>query len=339
MNRSTIVPIALLVAVIVTAGSAFANARPAGQGRVRITDANGDVFDVALPYTVDTIPASTTSTTGPPPEVVILGFAGDVGGDSDATDAIRAVAVDNLDAFIVTGDISYGHLDEPAWCTWWDTNTNGLPLYLEVGNHEDDNGSDGHIRQFVTHCGTPANVVGDHGVQWLADLGPVTLVGIAADLEVDGISYTYAPGTAERAWLEQTLAATTDWKVVVVHKLCRNIDTGKSCSIGRELSDYLDSAADLIVHGHEHIYQRTHPQPAVWVGTGIFGSRDSDCRGATHAARTSDPDFPEYATSMCEGDIGWGHGYLRVTADAGVLTGEYVNWENPTGYTDSFTLP
>lgn len=312
---------------------------------VRITDANGDQFDIAAPYTADII-ATTTSTqptttstqpttTSTQVETLTLGFAGDIGFNSDAQTAIAHVNNNtNLDAMMIAGDLGYSEATATDWCAAWTK-----PLYLIAGNHEDDSRTDGWIGDFVDACGTPADVTGEHGIQWHTDLGPVTVIGIAADLTINGYDYQYDTGSPERQWLEQTVNnATSDWIVVLVHKLCRNIDTGKTCSLDPTLVDYLDVNADLIVHGHEHIYQRTNPLPATWLGSGIFGARDSTCTGTTHTDRSNDPDYPDYATSMCQDDIGWGHGYAAVTFTADTMTGEWINWENPTGYTDSWSI-
>lgn len=334
-----------------SAAIAVAAQTPFIEADVRITDANGEVFYVATPYRVDTIQTTTTSTTAPPPttttiqpsstttapptETVTLGFAGDIGYNSDAQTAIAHVNNNtDLDAMVIAGDITYSEATAQQWCAAWTK-----PLYLIAGNHEDDSRSDGWIGDFVDACGTPANIIGEHGTQWSADFGPVTVIGIAADLTINGTDYNYNSGSPERQWLEQTVtAADGDWIVVTVHKLCRNIDNGKTCSLDASLVDYLDNNADLIVHGHEHIYQRTNPLPATWIGSGIFGSRDSTCVGTTHTDRSTDPDYPSYATSMCQDDIGWGHGYVTATFTSQTVTGEWVNWENPTGYTDSWSI-
>lgn len=340
--------------------TALAQAQTSVPPSVQITDANGDVFEVAVPYSVDTIPGATTTapatttttapttttttapattttttaTTTPSTDSVVLGFAADIGFNSDAQQAIGVVNADTLDAMVIPGDITYSEATAAQWCAAWD-----VPLYLEVGNHEDDGSADGWIRDFVDACGTPSNVAGDHGVQWSADFGPVSVIGIAGDLTVDGVSYDYDLGSPEFAWLQQAVTdAGGDWVVVAVHKLCRNIDNGKSCSLHPDLVSFLDENADLVVHGHEHIYQRTVPLPATWVGSGIFGSRDSTCIGTSHEDRWNDPDYGDYATSMCEGDVGWGHGYARVEFTSSSMTGEWVNWENPEGYSDSWTV-
>lgn len=63
-----ILPLIVAFVLLVMAGVAVAQSSTKTH---RITDADGDTFDVALPFTVDTIPADTTTTTTEPPTTTV----------------------------------------------------------------------------------------------------------------------------------------------------------------------------------------------------------------------------------------------------------------------------
>lgn len=347
-DKVAAVGIALILIVAVVLGTTGAARSSSHSGTIRITDADGVIHDVALPYTVDTVPGTTTTTelpattttiTTPSGKTVRIALAGDIGANQDARDGLDAVEADNVDFFVVAGDLSYDEASEVEWCNMVNARLSGTRVLLEGGNHEDDDGPHGHINEFLAHCDT-AGVVGTPGVNWHKDVGPVTIIGIAADLRVNNKKWDYEPGSSERNKLEQKIAdarAEGDWVLVVLHKLCWNAHTNKQCEIGTELATFLDANADVVVNGHEHIYQRTLPQPAVWVTSGIFGTRDATCAGTSHDDRVG-PHVEKFAASMCEGDVGWGHGYMKLTVTDSYILGEWVNWENPGGYSDEFLV-
>ena len=271
----------------------------------------------------------------------MLAFGGDLGGSSDAFAALAAINAVSPDAFFIGGDMSYDEISpEAQWCAAVEAALDPVPLFIVSGNHEEDSRVDGFIGDFVAACDNHGIGAG-YGVQYSVDLGHVTVIAIVPDLKINGYDYRYSTGSSERAWLEARVAeakARGDWVAIVQHKLCWNIDDNKTCEIGTPFATWLDANVDFVLHGHEHIYQRTLERPAVWIGSGIVGSRDSTCVGSVHADRSSDPDFDKYVTSMCEGDVGWGHGFTLLTFTDTRVDGEFVNWQNPGGYTDVFTI-
>ncbi|UCH24965.1 MAG: hypothetical protein JSV66_13575, partial [Trueperaceae bacterium] len=197
----------------------------------------------------------TVTDSDPGPGVGSVSFAagGDFGGkDSRGGTVLNDLAMRDVAAFLLLGDVSYNELSAQGWCDWvhWylgDT----FPMQLIVGNHEDDNRVDGFIRDF-TDC-MPDRLgsalgPGGYGVNYAFDLGPVTVIGTAPDLPIDGVDYRYEVGSAERQWLVETIRTAKsegDWVVVGFHKACVTIGN-KPCEIGESFAQLLiDEGVDM----------------------------------------------------------------------------------------------
>ena len=84
---------------------------------------------------------------------------------------------------------------------------------------------------------------------------------VAADLSVDGVDYRYDRPGEPRDWLLARIDEAEEaglWTVVGTHKVC--VTTGsKTCEIGEAMiDDLIAHGVDLILHGHDHNYQRSH---------------------------------------------------------------------------------
>ena len=80
---------------------------------------------------------------------------------------------------------------------------------MGVGNHEEQNGPDGYILNFTPCMPDRLNSnlgPGGYGVNYASDLGPVTVIAIAADLDVAGVHYDFTNASPERTWLTNTIA-------------------------------------------------------------------------------------------------------------------------------------
>ncbi|MBA3798878.1 MAG: PKD domain-containing protein [Geodermatophilaceae bacterium] len=85
---------------------------------------------------------------------------------------------------------------------------------------------------------------------------------IDADLEFPDGTHSYDPGTARYNWtaaaIDGARADGVPWVVVGMHKPCFSLGQ-YTCEIGTGLINMLVSKkVDLVLHGHEHLYQRTH---------------------------------------------------------------------------------
>ena len=131
-----------------------------------------------------------------------LTFVGDLGARADSTATLSTVAGIGPTAHFLVGDLSYAEVaPESAWCDYVRGVVGpSLPFEVLVGNHEDDDSADGFIRDFAACMPDRLGVVGDYGVQYYADIGGVVrVIAVSPDLEVDGTSYRYEPGSDERS--------------------------------------------------------------------------------------------------------------------------------------------
>ena len=110
-------------------------------------------------------------------------------------------------------------------------------------------------------------LVGTYGRQWYVDqpaTNPlVRVVMISPALDFGHGSWSYDDGTTHQAWLKEAVtgarAAGIPWVVVGMHKPCLSVGNYE-CDPGRDVVDLLlDTGVDLVVTGHEHLYQRTKP--------------------------------------------------------------------------------
>jgi hypothetical protein len=301
--------------------------------------------------------AGTFDEPAPEPDPVVFTVAGDLGA-TDATDRVlAAVAAENADFHLAVGDLSYAERSpESAWCDYvkgylGDTH----PIEILVGNHEDDHGADGFIRNFTPCLPDRMGATGDYGVEYLFDTGAVRVIMIAAGLTVDGVAYNYTSG-ARHEWLMDRIAeskAAGSWTVVGFHKNC--ITAGaKSCEIGETLlDDMITAGVDLIVQGHEHNYQRSHQLSCVDPGITTSGCiADADDEFVAEAGTvvaisgwvgrsgydvdSSDDEAGYFAVIAGPNTPGYSEGYLTVTASPSELVGVWTSVDAPG--TDRFTI-
>ena len=259
---------------------------------------------------------------------------------------LAAIGAEGADFHLAVGDLSYAErTPESAWCSYVKGFVGAThPFQILVGNHEDDNGADGDIRNFTPCLPDRMGATGDYGVEYAFDTGPVRVIMIAADLTVDGHFYDYNAGP-HHDWLMARIdeaEAAGRWTVVGVHKNC--ITAGvKSCEIGETLmDDMIDRGVDLIVQGHEHNYQRSHQLRCVDAGTTALGCiADTDGEFAAEAGAVlaitgwvgrsgydvspADPEAGYFAVIAGPNTPAYSEGYLTVTATDRELTGDWTS--------------
>ncbi len=183
---------------------------------------------------------------------------------------------------LFNGDLCYANLAENRVRTWWDfweNNTRSArnrPWMPSPGNHENElgNGSIGY-QAYQTYFSVPeADGQTDvtRGLWYAFTAGSVRVVSIANDdvcYQHGGDSYVrgYSSG-AQKAWLEKELAAArrrddVDWVVVCMHQVAISTAdkaNGADLGIREEWMPLFDRhGVDLVVCGHEHHYERSHP--------------------------------------------------------------------------------
>ncbi len=183
---------------------------------------------------------------------------------------------------LFNGDLCYANLAEDRVRTWWDFWENNSrsarhrPWMPSPGNHENELGN-GPIeyRAYQTYFALPP-AAGQtdltRGLWYAFTAGSVRVISIANDdvaYQDSGDTYVrgYSKG-AQRAWLEGELAASRadhaiDWIVVCMHQVAISTAdkfNGADLGIREEWVPLFDKyGVDLVVCGHEHHYERSHP--------------------------------------------------------------------------------
>jgi len=183
---------------------------------------------------------------------------------------------------LFNGDLCYANLANDRVRTWWDfwennsRSARNRPWMPSAGNHENElgNGAIGY-QAYQTYFAVPAasgQTDVTRGLWYSFTAGSVRVISIANDDVVyqdGGNSYVrgYSSG-AQKAWLESELASARrdhdiDWVVVCMHQVAISTAdkfNGADLGIRQEWVPLFDKyGVDLVVCGHEHHYERSHP--------------------------------------------------------------------------------
>ncbi len=297
--------------------------------------------------------------TQPPPTGGSFTFtsAGDHGWGSDAERSFEKLAAQNVMFHLALGDASYGDPGtEEQWCAWVKSFVGEqFPFQLIAGNHEEDSGADGHISKFAAYLPDLMHSVGEYGAQYYFDVnGLVRVIGIAADLGVNGIKYDYQKGTEFYNWLAQAIddarAKSIRWIVVGMHKNCITAGS-KSCEIGTDLMELLiDKRVDLVLQGHDHVYERSRQLSCLEEDNYVAGCVADDgadnryVQGAgtviviagsfgkgPREIDPSDPEYPYFAQTDQTSN-----GFVKFVVTAQSIDARFIASQG--GYSDSFTI-
>lgn len=230
----------ILLALLVCTGIAGCESKPPAPDIPRITDARTVHFTAA----------------------------GDTGIEEGAESVLDTIKDLGPDFNLHLGDMSYSDVPEQEFC---DMVTNKLgpyfPYQLVAGNHESD-GLQGDIENFAQCLPNKLQgLQGEYAKQWYVDLPQeeplVRLILVSPGIPFkDGDELDYSEGSARWQWTEGAIDGARDakipWTVVGMHTPCFSIGR-YSCDAGRELTDMLiRKKVDLVLNGHEHVYQRTN---------------------------------------------------------------------------------
>ncbi|WP_153412002.1 purple acid phosphatase family protein [Nocardia macrotermitis] len=217
-------------------------------------------------------------------------FAGDV------TAGIERVApLFNL----VNGDLCYANLATDrirTWNDWWANNSRSAryrPWMPAPGNHENElgNGPIGY-QAFQTYFTVPDSGSEElaRGLWYSFTVGGVRVIALANDdicYQDAGSSYVRGySGGAQKRWLESELTKARadrgiDWVVVFMHQTAiSSADkfNGADLGIRQEWLPLFDKyQVDLVLAGHEHHYERSHPVRGV-LGTDTLTPKPADTR-------------------------------------------------------------
>src|SRR6516225_9740821 len=183
---------------------------------------------------------------------------------------------------LLNGDLCYANMAEDRVRTWWDfwennsRSARNRPWMPAAGNHENElgNGPIGY-QAYQTYFSLPeaaGHTDVTRGLWYAFTVGSMRVISLANDdvtYQDGGNSYVrgYSEG-AQKAWLEKELAAArsdhdVDWIVVCMHQVAiSTVDkfNGADLGIRQEWVPLFDKyGVDLVVCGHEHHYERSHP--------------------------------------------------------------------------------
>jgi hypothetical protein len=190
--------------------------------------------------------------------------AGDYGTSSDTAATLSLMARSGASFNLALGDLSYnGGSTEESWCDFVKSHFGDVrPFLLIPGNHEDDYGMDGHIRRFAQCLPDKLGVIGDYPVQYYFDYENLArFILVSPDLTIDGKHYYYGENNGNFVWLREAIHGARSggipWVIVGMHNNCLSVGV-YYCNVYQELLDLLVSErVDLVLHAHEHSYQRT----------------------------------------------------------------------------------
>jgi hypothetical protein len=183
---------------------------------------------------------------------------------------------------LFNGDLCYANLANDrvrTWTDFWENNSRSArhrPWMPSAGNHENElgNGPIGYAayQTYFSLPAQPGQTATTRGLWYAFTVGSVRVISLANDdvcYQDGGNSYVhgYSNG-AQKAWLTAELAATRadrniDWIVVCMHQVAISTAdqfNGADLGIRQEWLPLFDKyGVDLVVCGHEHHYERSHP--------------------------------------------------------------------------------
>ena len=120
---------------------------------------------------------------------------------------------------------------------------------------------------FLTRIALPGNGLAGLPTTWSARWCNVALVAADAnDVSTEITRNNGVSGGGQDAWLERTLAGlrgdpAVDWIVVGFHHCayCTNTLHGSDAGVRRWAPLFDRYGVDLVINGHNHCYERTHP--------------------------------------------------------------------------------
>ncbi len=207
-----------------------------------------------------------------------------------------------------------------------------VPFFPVAGNHEYVTDQ---AQPYLDNLYLPTSPSG--GERYYSfDWGHVHFVGLDSSCAVGLASADRCTRAAQKAWLEQDLAASqAPWKIVFFHHPpWSSGDHGSQPIMRQEFGPIFERyGVDLVLTGHDHNYERTRPMK----GDGVA---PSGTRGITylvvgsggsklHPLTSSQPSW-----SAVRNDTAYG--FLDVDVTGGTLTAQFVTTAG--GVVDSFTL-
>ena len=198
-----------------------------------------------------TAPASATA----PVRFAVIGDSGS--GCPPQFRVARVVRALHPDLLIHTGDVVYNRADPrritARYFIPYADLIDHIPFYPTWGNHDLKPGGGKHLRDALY---LPTNDV--DGSERFYDFQH----GCVHFFAYDSASSPFHAGSPQHAWLVRRLAASkATWKVVYTHfPLYASGPGGGSTALREALEPvFAEHGVDLVFHGNDHIYERSHP--------------------------------------------------------------------------------
>ncbi|WP_460462713.1 metallophosphoesterase [Arthrobacter pigmenti] len=201
------------------------------------------------------------------PGEITFTASGDYGAGEAAQAVFGQIGAVDPDLHLGLGDFSYGETGtEQQWCSMVaDAVGQSFPFELLAGDHE-LNGEDGDLDEF-TDClpNRLPGLEGDYGRQWYVDVPQedplVRFVMISPGLDFGTGATSYKAGSARYQWTAGVIDGAREesipWVVVGMHAPCLSMGE-YGCTPGADITNLmLKKNVDLVLHGDEHLYQRT----------------------------------------------------------------------------------
>jgi PKD repeat protein len=294
---------------------------------------------------------------------------GDYAANANTQAVLSGIKTLNPDLNLALGDLSYGVAgQEQAWCDLvTQTLGAGFPFELVSGNHE-SNGENGNINDFSACLPNQLpGAVGTYGRQYYVDVPQgaplIRFIMISPGLPFADGTWTYAAGTDHYNWTASAIdgahSANIPWVVVGMHKPCLSMGQ-YSCDPGADILNLLVSKrVDLVLTGHEHLYQRTKQlatnascpsiTPGAYTAACVADSDNTLVKGAgTVFATVGTGGNNNYDINPADSEAGYfastyGNstaplfGSIDVTATATQLSASYAR-AGGASFSDSFTI-
>jgi len=193
---------------------------------------------------------------------------GDTGVGSGARKVLDVIAQIKPQMNLALGDYTYKAGIEQQFCDLVTEKLGaGFPYEVVTGNHESD-GHEGDIANIVKCLPNRLpGLQGEYGTQWyvaVPEKNPVVrIVMVSPGIDFrGGKPLDYSRGSERWRWTADALdgakARNIPWTVVGMHAPCFSLGN-YGCQPGEEFTNMLiEKKVDLVLSGHDHVYQRTH---------------------------------------------------------------------------------
>ncbi|MGH9005469.1 MAG: metallophosphoesterase family protein, partial [Acidimicrobiia bacterium] len=268
--------------------------------------------------------------------------SGDQGTDARARAVLGLLQASDPAFVFCLGDLCYADpsggllpragVDHAVWDRWLGMFSRavaaGAALLPVVGNHEIESGmGDWGYDGFLARFSLPPGGVPGLPTTWVGRWGNLALVAADSnDVSTEITLNNGLSGGRQDRWLEETLAGlradpTVDWIVVGFHHsaYCTNSLHGSDGGVRRWGPIFDRHEVDLVLNGHNHCYERTHPMRA---GMAVTEVRSGQARWVEGAV-----------TYLCAGGGGgqtgfpmWRQAVSTVTGEGGVRQSELAPW-------------